>query len=299
MTVMIQRARKSSRRARWTIAALGLSLSARGPRALAARGDGEPPAAPAAADGDDRAERLRLRSPGAGHRHVDPDGDEPASRRTAITRARATSTRRDTPARLVIHANAESDPKELTLDISGSHNVFDGLIDSRSHLKIGGSWNLCGTGRSTASARPGRSPSTSRAATTASARSRRRPYEEAPPASPSGFPFDGAFDPDKDGNVLEHFAPGRRRPPTRSTTPGRSISTSTPTPQGSRSPSRHSRSGSTSSAASRTQRVGARPRPPAAPARRLRDHGPQRPGAGRWSRASTSSPVARSSPRAT
>ena len=42
----------------------------------------------------------------------------------------------------MIHANAESDPKELTLDVSGSHNVFDGLLNSRSHAKVGGSWNL-------------------------------------------------------------------------------------------------------------------------------------------------------------
>ena len=115
---------------------------------------------------------------------------------------------------LVIHANAESDPKENTLDVSGSHNVFDGELDSRSHAKVGGSWNLFRHGFEYGQ----RSEQSKPAFDLTGSNNCFSPgpvqeYENALPsppgvASPDGFPFENAFDPDGDGNILEHFAPG-------------------------------------------------------------------------------------------
>ena len=124
-----------------------------------------------------------------------------------------------TLAPLVIHANAEDDAKELTLDVSGSHLVLDGLVNSRSHLKVGGSFNQFRHGTEY-----GQRSDTSKDAFDLSgsnncfsgpdpfvgsdpAGTPAQVYQNAPPA-PDGFPFSGLFDTNNDGAILEHFAPG-------------------------------------------------------------------------------------------
>lgn len=113
-----------------------------------------------------------------------------------------------------IWANANEDPKEETLDIPGSHQVIHGLVQSRGHLKMGGSWNqlkngtIYGDGFGTG--KPPMDLSGSNNCFTPIPG--HLPGQDAPPA-PGGFPFNEQFDDNGfmgkgDGAILEHFMPG-------------------------------------------------------------------------------------------
>jgi hypothetical protein len=113
-------------------------------------------------------------------------------------------------AAIAVWANADSDPRELTLDVPGSHQVINGDVVSRSHLKVSGSWNqfqhLTEYGQRSVADKP---------AFDLSGQNNCFSPEPAQvlrdsPTAPAGFPlpFSGVFDPNGDGAVLEHFAPG-------------------------------------------------------------------------------------------
>ena len=118
---------------------------------------------------------------------------------------------------LAIWANADDDEKETTLDISGSENVVNGDMVTRSHLKIAASdsvfmhateygtrsvddkeaFDLSGA-NNCFNLEPDQVPRNS---------SLGFPTGAFDPA-PFGFPFRSQFDPDNDGNLQEHFGPG-------------------------------------------------------------------------------------------
>jgi uncharacterized repeat protein (TIGR01451 family) len=208
MSPIVRRARKTRARTRWTTAAFALAVSAAvgvlWP--LTATADHAQPTLPLTAPIVQAASACN----GAAGTSI-PTGTQ-GNATTAPDRNNTSSSNEHTAgtaADFVIHANAESDPKENTLDISGSHNVFDGLIDTRSHLKLSGSWNLLRHGTEYGQ----RSVSGKVAFDLTGSNNCFSPipnqeYENAPPASPAGFPLAGDFDPDQDGNILEHFAPG-------------------------------------------------------------------------------------------
>jgi uncharacterized repeat protein (TIGR01451 family) len=114
-----------------------------------------------------------------------------------------------TPGPLAIWANSDANPNnEKTLDVSGSHIIVNGKVVSRSHILGGGQWNLflhdTEYGEESVSGKdafllsgndwcfgmePAQVPRNS-------------------PTAPNGFPFASQFDPDGNGNVMEHFTLG-------------------------------------------------------------------------------------------
>ena len=107
-----------------------------------------------------------------------------------------------------------NDPKELTLDISGSHDIIDGLAVSRSHLKIGGSWNLLRHGTEYGLRSEPNKPAFDLSGSNNCFSPEPVQNRRNSPTAPDGFPlpFSGVFDPDGNGNILEHFAPRSAQP---------------------------------------------------------------------------------------
>jgi len=109
---------------------------------------------------------------------------------------------------LSIWANADHDQKENTIDVPGSWNVINGNVISRSHLKIGGSDNVffhsTEYGERSAS---GKEAFDLSGANNCFTPEPAQVFRNAPPAAPAGFPFTSVFDPNTNGNILEHFAP--------------------------------------------------------------------------------------------
>lgn len=107
-----------------------------------------------------------------------------------------------------IWANADHDPKENTLEVPGSWNVVNGNSVSRSHLRISGSDNVffhsTEYGQRSAS---GKEAFDLSGANNCFTPEPAQVFRNAPPAAPAGFPFSSVFDPNSNGNILEHFAP--------------------------------------------------------------------------------------------
>ena len=116
---------------------------------------------------------------------------------------------------VAVWANSTAYPVETGLDIPGSHQVVHGLVVSRSHIKMGGSWNQLQHGTEYSHRSKSDKPAfdltgSNNCFSPIPARvNRNSPNGPPPPGTdpnpPRGFPFRNSFDPDDDGNFAEHF----------------------------------------------------------------------------------------------
>lgn len=114
----------------------------------------------------------------------------------------------DNTTNIVLWANADQDPKELTLDISGQNNVINGDVVSRSHLKVGSSDSIFLDATEYGTRSAGKPAFDMSGQNNCYNLEPDQVPRNAPPAAPAGFPYSNVFDPNNDGNILEHFAPG-------------------------------------------------------------------------------------------
>jgi uncharacterized repeat protein (TIGR01451 family) len=111
---------------------------------------------------------------------------------------------------IAIWANADDDPKELTLDVSGQRNVINGDAVSRSHLRITASDTIFAHATEYGFRSAGKEAFDMSGEDNCFNLEPDRVNRNAPPDpdSPDGFPFEEQFDPNGDGNILEHFLLG-------------------------------------------------------------------------------------------
>jgi uncharacterized repeat protein (TIGR01451 family) len=112
---------------------------------------------------------------------------------------------------IAIWANADDDPKELTLDVSGQRNVINGDAVSRSHLRITASDTIFAHATEYGFRSAGKEAFDMSGEDNCFNLEPDQVNRNAPtpdPDSPDGFPFEEQFDPDGDGNILEHFLLG-------------------------------------------------------------------------------------------
>jgi uncharacterized repeat protein (TIGR01451 family) len=109
---------------------------------------------------------------------------------------------------IAIWANAEQDPKELTLDISGQRNVINGDAVSRSHLKISASDTIFAHATEYGERSAGKEAFDLSGEDNCFNLEPDQVARNRAPQSPDGFPFESQFDSDGDGNILEHFLLG-------------------------------------------------------------------------------------------
>ena len=109
------------------------------------------------------------------------------------------------PATLAVWANAHNDPELLTLDSSGEDMVINGDVISRSYLKVSGNRSayLGATEYSDRGQKAEPAFDMPGANNCFNYEPDRVPRNS--PLAPDGFPFAASFDPDGDGNILEHF----------------------------------------------------------------------------------------------